>query len=61
MIKRLYPGGKKKAFNITYDDGVLQDIPFVALLDKYGIKEVCAYKQRKEFTIPISLAGGKFR
>ena len=30
-------------------------------MDKYGIKEVCAYKQRKEFTIPISLAGGKFR
>ncbi len=38
MIKRLYPDGKKKAFNITYDDGVLQDVPFVELLDKYGIK-----------------------
>lgn len=37
-IKRLYPGGKKKAFNITYDDGVLQDVPFVALLNKYGLK-----------------------
>ena len=37
-IKRLYPGGKPKAFNITYDDGVTQDIPFVALLNRYGLK-----------------------
>ena len=37
-MKKLYPGGKKKAFNITYDDGVLQDERFVALLNKYGIK-----------------------
>lgn len=38
MIKKLYPNGKKKAFNITYDDGVTQDIRFVQLLDRYGIK-----------------------
>lgn len=38
MIKKLYPNGKKKAFNITYDDGIYQDIRFVELLDKYGIK-----------------------
>lgn len=25
MIKKLYPFGKVKAFNVTYDDGVLQD------------------------------------
>lgn len=37
-MMKLYPGGKKKAFNITYDDGVLQDERFVALLNKYGIK-----------------------
>lgn len=37
-MAKLYPGGKKKAFNITYDDGVLQDERFVALLNKYGIK-----------------------
>lgn len=37
-MARLYPGGKKKAFNITYDDGVLQDELFVALLNRYGIK-----------------------
>ena len=34
----LFPGGKKKAFNFTYDDGVLQDVRFVKLLNKYGIK-----------------------
>ncbi len=38
MIKKLYPGGKTKAFNITYDDGVLQDIRFVELLNKYNLK-----------------------
>ena len=35
MIQKLYPGGKQKAFNVTYDDGVLQDIRFVELLNKY--------------------------
>lgn len=34
----LFPGGKTKAFNITYDDGVTQDVRFVALLNKYGVK-----------------------
>ena len=38
MIKKLYPGGKPKAFNITYDDGVVQDIRFVELMNKYGLK-----------------------
>ena len=37
-IKKLYPAGKPKAFNITYDDGVEQDVRFVALLNRYGIK-----------------------
>lgn len=38
MIKKLYPKGKAKAFNVTYDDGVLQDICFVELLNKYNLK-----------------------
>lgn len=38
MITKLYPQGKVKAFNISYDDGVLQDIRFVELLNKYGLK-----------------------
>lgn len=38
MIERCYPYGKTKAFNITYDDGVLQDVRFVELLNKYGLK-----------------------
>lgn len=37
-MEKRYPGGKKKAFNITYDDGVLQDIRFVQLLNRYGLK-----------------------
>ncbi len=38
MIKKLYPNGKSKAFNVSYDDGVLQDIRFVQLLNKYNLK-----------------------
>lgn len=38
MIKKLYPNGKPKAFNVTYDDGVLQDVRFVELLNKYNLK-----------------------
>lgn len=38
MIKKLYPNGKEKAFSITYDDGVLQDVRFVELMNKYGLK-----------------------
>ena len=37
-IRKLYPGGRPKAFNITYDDGVLQDVRFVRLLNRYGLK-----------------------
>ena len=38
MIRKLYPGGKGKAFNITYDDGVMQDLRFVELMNRYGLK-----------------------
>ena len=38
MIRKCYPGGKRKAFNITYDDGVEQDVRFIQLLNFYGLK-----------------------
>ena len=37
-MRKCYPGGKRKAFNITYDDGVTQDVRFVSLLNRYGLK-----------------------
>ena len=37
-VKKLYSMGKTKAFNVTYDDGVLQDIRFVEMLNKYSLK-----------------------
>ena len=37
-MRKLYPLGKRKAFNITYDDGVMQDGRFVTLLNRYGLK-----------------------
>lgn len=36
-IKKLYHNGKQKAFNVTYDDGVIQDFKFVNLLNKYSV------------------------
>ena len=38
MIRKLYPEGKKKAFNVSYDDGVLQDVRFVNMMNRYGLK-----------------------
>ena len=38
MTRKLYPAGKRKAFNITYDDGVMQDLRFVELMNRYGLK-----------------------
>lgn len=35
----LLPKEKQRHFYVTYDDGVLQDTRFVALLDKYNLKE----------------------
>lgn len=37
-MRRRYPGGKDRAFNITYDDGVTQDLRFVELMNRYGLK-----------------------
>lgn len=53
MIKKLYPGGKDKAFSLSYDDGVLQDIRFVSLLNRYGLKgtfNLNSGLMRSEFT-----------
>ncbi len=36
--QRLFPGGKTKAFTMSYDDGVLQDRRLVKLMNDYGIK-----------------------
>ena len=38
MIRKLYPFGKTKSFNVTYDDGVLQDVRFVEILNTYNLK-----------------------
>ncbi len=33
-----FPEGKAKAFTLSYDDGVEQDIKFIEMIDKYGLK-----------------------
>lgn len=33
-----FPGGLPKAFTLSYDDGVEQDIQLVEIMDKYGLK-----------------------
>ena len=34
----LFPGGKKKAFTLSYDDGVIQDRRLTEICKKYGVK-----------------------
>ena len=34
----LFPGGKSRAFTLSYDDGVIQDRRLAALLRRYGLK-----------------------
>lgn len=34
----VFPGGKRKAFTTSYDDGWPQDEKLIALMNKYGIK-----------------------
>lgn len=43
-----YPGGVCKAVTLSYDDGVEQDVRFVEIINKYGLK--CTF----------NLNGGKF-
>lgn len=33
-----FPGGRKKAFTLSYDDGVKADIRFLEIINKYGLK-----------------------
>ena len=33
-----FPGGRKKAFTLSYDDCVTQDIPFIQILRRLGLK-----------------------
>lgn len=37
-IYMLFPEGRPKALTTSYDDGVVQDIRLMGILDKYGIK-----------------------
>ena len=38
IIKKTYPGGRKRAVTFSYDDGVGQDIALSAMLDRYALK-----------------------
>ena len=34
----LFPGGKRRALTLSYDDGVLQDRRLVEMMDRYGVR-----------------------
>ena len=36
-VRKCYPGGRAKAFSLSYDDGVEQDVRLVELLNRYGL------------------------
>ena len=33
-----FPGGKRKALTLSYDDGVEQDIRLMKIMDQHGLK-----------------------
>ena len=49
-----FPGGKRKALTLSYDDGVEQDIELLRILDRYGIKSTfnlnSRYFEKEEYT-----------
>lgn len=48
----MFPGNRRKAFTLSYDDGVFQDIRFVGLLRKYGLK--CTFNLNSGIQSPAS-------
>ena len=40
MVSRFlrFPGGKSRALTLSYDDGVVQDLRFIEIMKKYGLK-----------------------
>ena len=57
----LFPGGKNKAFTLSYDDGVVQDRKLVGIFDRYNVKctfnlngGALGYISPPEFPIDIS-------
>lgn len=36
--QKLFPGGRKKVFTLSYDDGICQDKRLVSIFNKYGLK-----------------------
>ena len=50
MSRKLYnlrfPGGKRKALTLSYDDGVRQDIRLAELLNRYGVKCISSQRSR---------------
>jgi len=38
IIVMRYPGGKSKAITLSYDDGVIQDVRLMKIMDKHGLK-----------------------
>ena len=48
----MFPGNKMKAFTLSYDDGIYQDIRFVELINKYGLK--CTFNLNSKIQTPRS-------
>ncbi|MEQ8198593.1 MAG: polysaccharide deacetylase family protein [Clostridiaceae bacterium] len=37
-VKKLFPKGSKKAFTLSYDDGIIQDKRLVEIFNRYGLR-----------------------
>lgn len=45
-----FPGGRAKAFTLSYDDGVEQDIRLMSIFNKYGLK--CTFNLNSDSFVP---------
>lgn len=63
-MKMLLKDGKRKAVTLSYDDGVIQDIRLIEIMNKYGIKgtfNLNSGQLRPEDALPITEPTGTTR
>jgi peptidoglycan/xylan/chitin deacetylase (PgdA/CDA1 family) len=59
IVKHLFPEGRQKAFTLSYDDGVCQDIRLIEIFNKYALKATFNINSGIQFESQTSVKKGK--
>jgi peptidoglycan/xylan/chitin deacetylase (PgdA/CDA1 family) len=59
IVKHLFPEGRQKAFTLSYDDGVYQDIRLIEIFNKYALKATFNINSGIQFESQTSVKKGK--